>query len=62
MLAVATYLANKPTGLVQVFLLIAVILFVIGAIYAAVIKPGVFWASIISGGLAALVLAFLVHG
>lgn len=58
MLAAASYLANKPDGGVLICLIIAIVCCVIAAVLAGMER--VFWATLISAGLAFIVLAFLI--
>ena len=59
MLAVTSYLANKPDGIVLAFLIVALVLFVIAAALAYQVKA--LWATVVAAGLAFFVLAFLFH-
>jgi hypothetical protein len=59
LLAAATYLANKPDGATLVCLVVAVVLFAVAGVGAALMKA--FWACILCAGFAFLTLAFLLH-
>jgi hypothetical protein len=58
MLSVAHYLATKPSGSVLVLLVVAVVLFAVAGVLAAIDKAP--YAILISAGLAVLALAFLL--
>ena len=52
------YLASKPSGGVLVVLVVAVVLFAVAAIPAA--QSRLYWAALVSAGLAFLTAAFLI--
>lgn len=57
-LAAAVYLANKPTGSVLIALVVALVLFVMAGLAAAVYRA--FWAAIVCAGFFFVVLAFIL--
>lgn len=59
MFAAASYLATKPDGAVLVSLVIAIVLFIVAAVFATIGK--VYWAALVSVGLVFIPLAFIIH-
>jgi hypothetical protein len=53
-------IASGNTGFADVMFLVAMILFLIGAFVAWAIQPRALWATVVSVGLAAVALAWLV--
>lgn len=58
MLAVAAHLANSPSGGVLICLVVALVLFVISAVVAGLVRA--FYATLMAAALAFFTLAFLV--
>lgn len=59
MLAVAAYLANKPSGIIGYCLVAAFVLFIAAGLASAYWRA--FWAGLICAGFALFTVAFLVH-
>jgi hypothetical protein len=59
LLAATAYLANKPDGIVLAFLVVALVLFIVSAVVAGMVRA--FYATAIAAGLAFFTLAFMIN-